>query len=223
MEYRFELIGITPLLMHADDVEAADGLRAWRDDPRNKSISVPGDDRSPPWTWQTYLYHDGSHLAIPADNVMVALRFGAAKIPHKKGSTFKALSQSSLLMQDEHCRFEVSGKQVALASAHQLHDLTFAEQAQAVKNHGYRLFVKRAKVGQSKHVRVRPRFDEWSVSGTIETTDAAITPDVLTSMFDLAGRYAGLSDWRPSSVKSPGPYGTFESKLTPIKAARKAG
>lgn len=54
----FELTGTTPLLMHADDVDAADALIEWRQKPDNKNISKPGDDRSPPWAWQTYLYRD---------------------------------------------------------------------------------------------------------------------------------------------------------------------
>jgi len=71
-EMSFELKGITPLLMHRDDVEAADEVKAWRADPKNKNISVPGDDRSPAWTWQIYCYSDGVHLAYPQENIMVA-------------------------------------------------------------------------------------------------------------------------------------------------------
>ena len=32
-ELGFELTGIMPLLMHADDIDAADTLMAWRKDP----------------------------------------------------------------------------------------------------------------------------------------------------------------------------------------------
>jgi len=46
MEYKFKLTGATPLLVHADDVEKADLLKAWRKNPENKNLSVPGDDRS---------------------------------------------------------------------------------------------------------------------------------------------------------------------------------
>ena len=37
----------------------------------------------------------------------------------------------------------------------------------AAAEHGFMLYVKGAKIGQSKHVRVRPRFDRWSATGTI--------------------------------------------------------
>jgi len=68
--YRFELTGFMPLLMHADNIEGSDELTEWRKLPANKGLSVPGDDRSPGWTWQTYLYHDGEHVVMPADLVV---------------------------------------------------------------------------------------------------------------------------------------------------------
>ena len=74
---------------------------------------------------------------------------------------------------------------------------------------GFELFVKRAKIGAAKHVRVRPRFDEWAISGSITVFDEMITNDVLTNILTFAGTYAGLGDWRPSSPKSPGPFGKF--------------
>jgi hypothetical protein len=218
MRFRFELTGITSLLMHADDVEAADRLNAWRKDPRNKSISVPGDDRSPPWTWHTYIYHDGKHLIIPSDNLMIALRVGATKIPAAKGKgTFKALSQSGLSISSEYLPFSINGgRAIKLAEIHKLEPLAFADQSSKVRDLGFSLSVKRARVGDSKHVRVRPRFDDWHVAGEIDVVDPAISESVLNSMFTLAGRAGGLCDGRPSAPKSPGSAGMFTSKLVKI-------
>ena len=92
MKVAFELTGEMPLLMHSDDVEAADELKEWRKDPANKDLSVAGDDRSPAWTWQTYLYSDGEHVTIPGANLMVNLRTAATQIILKKQKTFKELS-----------------------------------------------------------------------------------------------------------------------------------
>jgi hypothetical protein len=80
LDYEFVLKCLSPILTHNDDVMASDELAAWRKDPKNKSVSVPGDDRSPPWTWMTYLYHDGVRLAMPQDNIMCALRHAGAKV-----------------------------------------------------------------------------------------------------------------------------------------------
>jgi hypothetical protein len=84
---------------------------------------------------------------------------------------------------------------------------------QFAREHGFELFAKSARIGQSKHVRVRPKFVRWEVSGTVTAFDDTITTDVLTSILTAAGRYAGLCDWRPSSPKSPGPYGTFTAVI----------
>lgn len=211
MKVSFELTGETPLLMHPDDIEAADEIKAWQKAPENKNFSVAGDDRSPAWGWQTNLYSDGIMVVMPAQNIMVCLRQAGSQMILKRQKTFKEISQSGLVIHDEYCRFFTGDTQVDLASIASLHDLPFSEQAEAVKELGFRLFVKRAKIGQSKHVRVRPRFDTWSVKGTIAITAKEITFEHLQQMFELAGR-VGLCDWRPG-CKTPGPYGMFSAKL----------
>lgn len=154
---------------------------------------------------------------------MCALRHAGAKVSSKGKSTFKALSQSGLLIDSDYCRFENNGDQIALADIAAFRDRPFAEHLAECRKLGFDLLVKRAAVGSSKHIRVRPRFDQWTVSGTISVSEAAITEDVLNQLFELAGRYAGLCDWRPSSPKKPGPYGMFESTVVPIKITRKVG
>lgn len=224
MEYAFTLTGKMPILFHGDDVEAADELMKWRKSAENKSVSVPGDDRSPPWTWQTYLYHDGTHVAIPQENIMACLGKAGAMVPQKKGkASFKAASQSGLTILAETCEFRADGKQIAMADIARLSGLSFADQAKAVKKMGFELLVKRATVGSSKHVRVRAKFrPPWTVSGVIEVLDPIIDVDVLSEMFDLAGKKIGLLDWRPGSPKKPGPYGTFRSEVKPISAKKSA-
>ena len=58
-KYKVELIGQSPLLMHKDNIQAGERVRAWSKDPANKKISVAGDDRTPPFTWIGYCYTDG--------------------------------------------------------------------------------------------------------------------------------------------------------------------
>lgn len=232
MQYAFTLTGKTPILFHADDVEAADELKAWRKDPSNKESSVPGDDRSPAWSWQTYLYHDKEHLAIPQENILACLAKAGALIPFPKGrGNFKAASQSGLVIPAEYCEFRSMGKQVPVAPIHEIKTLPFAEQVAAFRkmvptggdeNPVANLKVKRATVGASKHVRVRAEFRAWTVHGVVDVFDPIITPEVLAQMFEIGGRRIGLLDWRPGSPKKPGPYGTFVGTVAPLKA-RKAG
>jgi len=218
MTYRasFELVGSMPLLMHWDNIEGGDQLKEWRQDPKNKNQSVPGDDRSPAWTWTTYLYTDGEFVTMPSDNIMGALMYGGSQLILKKQKTFKELSQSAIFIASEHCRFESGGKQLPIAKIIGMKDQPFSKQAATCQDSlGFRLFCKRAKIGQAKHVRVRPRFDNWRVSGELEVTSSDLTFEVLEQIFTFAGR-AGLGDWRPNSPKRPGPYGMFNAKLKKI-------
>lgn len=214
--FQFTLTGFMPLLMHADNIEGSDELQEWRKQPANKGVSVAGDDRSPAWTWQTYCYHDGQHITMPAENVMVALRQAGAQMILKKMKTFKEVTQSGLLISTEACEFRNDGKQIKWADILAMRGKTFAEQSAACKKLGFELFVKRARVGNSKHVRVRPKFAaaKWSVSGEIQVLKPEITGDILKQLFDLAGK-AGLCDWRPSG-KTPGPYGQADAVVKEI-------
>jgi hypothetical protein len=219
MAYRvnFELTGEMPLLMHWDNIEGGDTLKDWRQDPKNKNQSVPGDDRSPAWTWHTYLYNDGEHVTIPQDNLMSALMAGGTQVILKRQKTYKELSQSGILIASEHLRLEYGeGKQLTMAQVAALKDLPFSKQAEECQKLGFRLFCKRAKIGNSKHIRVRPRFEQWRVSGQLQVISEDLPFDKLELIFNYAGR-AGLCDWRPSSPKRPGPYGMFTAKLKQVK------
>lgn len=215
MKVSFELRGIMPLLMHNDDVEATDLLSAWRKDPANKNSSVAGDDRSPAWTWQTYCYHDGKHLAMPSANIAVCLRQAGTQMILKKQKTFKEMTQSGMLIDTEYCEFLVGGQRVPIAAVSGMQEETFRVQSDAVRKLGFRLFTKRAAIGQKKHVRVRPRFDDWAVRGTVTVTAGELTFDVLEQIFGIAGR-VGLCDWRPG-CKTPGPFGMFTAELKKMK------
>lgn len=214
--YDFELSGITPLLMHADDVERADDLDAWRKNPANKNISKPGDDRSPAWTWQTYCYSDGKVLCVPTENLLTCLRAAGAEIAMKGQKTFKAATQTGLLVEQEYLPLLVNGDQVLVADIDAIASEKFGDHKHAVDKLGFRLFVKRAKVGTNKHVRVRPRFDSWKLRGRIIAMTPEFTPEVMQTLFRVAGLTKGLGDWRAASPKSPGPFGRFETVLKEV-------
>jgi hypothetical protein len=210
-EFEFTLTGIMPLLMHADDIDAADTLSQWRKDPANKNRSQAGDDRSPAFTWHSYVYSDSKNIVMPSENIMVALRQAGSQMILKKQKTFKEISQSGLLITTEFCDFSIDGKPIPMSLLHRIKDMPFAEQAKEAEKNGFRLFCKRAKIGTSKHIRVRPRFDNWSVYGRIQVIAPEISDEHLRQLFDLAGR-VGVCDWRPG-CKTPGPFGMFSAKV----------
>lgn len=208
----FVLEGVTAILFHADDIDASDELTEWRKDPKNENFSVKGDDRSPPWTWQTYLYTDSTHIVMPSDNIMVSLRQAGAKVPLKGNTSFKQTTQSGIIIREEFCEFRNgSGKQIAMKDIAALRSLDFKEQAALVRDFGCTLYKKRAKIGQAKHVRVRARFNQWSVHGRLEVVAEEITFDRLKQIFDIAGD-GGLGDWR-TACKTPGIFGRYRVKL----------
>lgn len=214
--YRIELKGLSPLLMHPDNIPWAAVMDAWQRVPANKKVSVAGDDRSPAWRWLGSVYHNSGVLAIPSDNLMTCLREGGVAVPTgKRGGTFKAATQSGILVDQVAWPLTIDGKTVAWSDLEALaKEEDFAVHEARVRELGFELFVKRAKVGQSKHVRVRPRFDRWAAAGTITVIDSQITDQVLSDILVHAGAFCGLGDWRPSrGLKSPGPFGRFEATV----------
>lgn len=219
--YEVKLTGETPLLLHNDNIEWADALIAWRAVPDNRKKSVAGDDRSPAHTWIGSLYINDGVISMPSDNLMTTIRNGAAKVPTgKRGATFKRQSQSGIVVDQVAwpLAIDTDGTTVGWDAIEPLmHTESFPEHMVSVRNLGFELFCKRARVGASKHIRVRPRFDTWSCSGTITVLDETITEDILREILTHAGSFSGLGDWRPSAPQSPGPYGRFTAEVKAIR------
>ena len=63
------------------------------------------------------------------------------------------------------------------------------------------------KVGQSRVMRTRPKFDEWGATFRVSVDDEQVDKSQLETWLDIAGRQIGIGDWRPDKS---GFYGTFE-------------
>jgi len=221
VRYHVECKGKTPLIMKRDSVEWADKIKAWQNDPANKNLSVPGDDRTPPWTWLGGLYNDGEKVVMPTECVSACLRKAGAKLKLKGNTTYKSLTQSGLVFPELDWKLSINGKgEVPIAGLLELMAdplATFTDHANAVRELGFRLFVKRLPVEGKKHIRVRPRFDDWMIEGDVHVmVPREITKAVLQELFEIAGFYVGLCEWRPSAPKTPGPYGRFEAKVVKL-------
>lgn len=217
--YKITLTNKSDMLQHSDNLSWADKLKKWRLQPENTKKSVAGDDRSPAHTWLGCIYHNGSEVVIPVDNLMRCLMEGGGSVPvpgGKNGKSFRAQTQSGMLFEDDFPLL-VNGKSIPVAPIFALEQVEdFEEHENAVRKLGFSLMVKRAKIGQSKHVRVRPRFANWSAVGKLVVWDDMLTEKVLADVFRVAGDYKGLGDWRPSS-KTPGPFGRFSATIETVK------
>lgn len=219
-EYRVTLTGRTPLLMHSDNIDWADFMDAWRSNPDNKKLSRAGDDRTPAWRWIGCVYHDGKTVGMPSANLMRSIMEGGAMVPvpgGKNGKTYKSQTQSGMMCVEQQWPIVIDGSEIAWSDIEKLKDEdSFSEQKASAQALGFDLNVKRAKIGTSKHIRVRPEFPAgWVISGTIAVWDQQITEDALSRILDYAGQYKGLGDWRPGG-KTPGPYGTFEARIVEV-------
>jgi len=216
--FRVTLTGRTPLLMHADNLEWADELEAYRKLPASQKnegkANKAGDDRSPAWSWIGCLYHDGKVIALPLDNIMRVLMDGGALVPSGKRGSLKSATQSGLMVGEPFWPLLIGGKPVEVAPIMALrNDPLFTTHQATAKKLGFELFPKRVRIGQSKHVRVRPKFDQWSTTGTVIATDSLLADvKTLQAILDQAGCYKGLGDWRPGS-RTPGPFGMFKAKV----------
>ena len=223
-KYQFVMTGTSDLLMHADDVEASDRLKEHRTEPINKKSGVAGDDRSPPWSWMTYLYQENGVVVIPSAVLSACIRDAGTMITLKSPKTFKELTQSGMFFSESSYPLLIKGldglssaSAVNTESIANIRDQAFSEQYESVRNLGFSLFVKRAKVNSAKHIRVRPRFSNWSISGVVHVVAPQITDAIITQLFELAGFYKGIGDWRPGAKQSPGRYGTFTTEIKKIK------
>ncbi len=165
-----------------------------------------------------FLYHDGRNLCMDSDNIMTMLREGGAKVPTgRKQQTYKAATQSGLLVNNVDSIFLIEGKQVPFDPINALtSELDFDKHLELVQSLGFALLVKRAKVGMAKHIRVRPMFKKgWQVKTRISVIDeqkSGITKEVLKRILDEGGALCGLGDWRPSG-RTPGQFGRFSVEL----------
>ena len=217
--YQIILEGETPLLMHRDNIQFGERVRAWQQE--NRSLSVAGDDRTPAWSWIGSLYDDGEYVGLNADNMMTMLREGGAKVPTgAKNETYKRQTQSGIVLEEICPPLLVNGKRLEMAPISALLDEDdFATHVEAVREMGFDLLVKRAKVGTSKHIRVRPMFGKWAVITSLMVVDpkeSGITREVLQKILNKAGSLCGLGDWRPSS-RTPGQFGRFSATVEPLE------
>lgn len=213
--YEVTLSGTSPLLMHWDNLAHADEMDEWKSDPQNKKFSKAGDDRTPAFRWIGCVYNDGERVVMPFENIQRALMEGGAMVPvpgGKNGKTFKSQSQSGIAVPDNFS-LTIRGNDIPWEKVFALREeKQFSAHIAKVREMGFSLFVKRARIGQTKHIRVRPRFDNWELKGRIAVFDEQITKEVLNQILVAAGTYKGLGDWRPGS-KTPGPFGMFQATM----------
>jgi hypothetical protein len=211
--YRFEIAGVTSLLMHNNDVEGRDKIEAIR---KKMKGGKAGDDRSPAESWKGYLYRseETGNVCIPAENLLACLLHGGTRVKVGGKETLKSHSQRVAFDRLDYDLL-VNGEPLAVSDCEDISG-EFGEHAAAARELGFRLHVKPVTVGTAKHIRVRPAFAAWGIRGgfSIEKEDETILSlTALRDLFSVCGRLSGIGDWRPGAPKRPGQYGRFTATV----------
>lgn len=226
ISYQLTLTGTNPLLMHKDNMGFQEVVAAWRLNPANKGLSVAGDDRSPACTWLGSVYSQWSGgaptkdaaICMDADNIKTVFREGGKLLRKGARGNFQKDTQSGIYMPSQYWRlYGGNGEEI---NFDQMYDrlvdvVDFNTHLKAAEDAGFELLVKRARIGKAKHVRVRPMFRTWTITGefiVIDEDQSGLTEPVLRMLVATAGAKIGLGDWRPSSA-TPGSFGTFIPEL----------
>ncbi len=212
-KYKITLTGRMPLIMKADSVAWSDKMTEYRKKTPETKKDPKGDDRYPGFTWLGCLYHDGKHIVVPSDNLMACSKEGGTQVAAGGKKTFKSQTQSGAMVEGQSWPLLIKGKPIPVKELLALETETdFNEHQRVAKKLGFTLFVKRVVIGKSKHVRVRPMFENWSTTGILQVWDPSMDLETLKIIWSAAGRLKGLMEWRPGS-KSPGVFGTFEATV----------
>jgi hypothetical protein len=71
----------------------------------------------------------------------------------------------------------------------------------------YRVHVTRCVVQRNGVMRARPEIPRWAAEVVFEVDDDFVTVEQVKELLGIAGRIAGVGDWRP---EKKGPYGRFK-------------
>lgn len=159
-----------------------------------KTIRGSSKDYSEEWIQTTYL-NDKGEVVMPWNNIMACI-FDGSKGQKKGKAAITRIVYTSLAIATLEPLVLYEGKPITI---------------DRIKENDW-LHISGAVVQSRRIDRIRsaiPAGYEISFS-ILMKPDSQLTVDDTEMLVRRAGIYAGLGDWRPSSPKKPGPYGTFE-------------
>lgn len=215
MKFTMTITGRTPLLMHKDNLDWQDRMKEWISDPDNKKKSVPGDDRTPGFTWIGSMYEADGKVVLENDMLFKCLVNAGAKVIKKGNTSYKGSVASGVFLDELTFPLLIAKKEVQVGNLIKrlAEEMDYKKHCEEVAKLGFSLFAKRAAVNGSKHVRVRPRFEEWACVVSGEVDEDELPKTMFEKIVGIAGTRIGVGDWRPSAKQSPGPYGMFSTEV----------
>ena len=175
---KYRIKGLSPLLMHNerlanpfDDItRAMKGITGKRKKTDDDLLEIARLE----WLGGLY-YTEANGIHVPGYNLLAAI-IGGGKV-HKLGT---AVKRSAIVESDElPVIYEGSAKPDDLFA-----DKRFVD-------------MRSVKVGTSKVMRCRPKFNEWQIDFALLFDEAGINRSDLDRCVETAGQMVGLGDYRP--------------------------
>jgi len=192
-----KITGTKPMLMHS--AESANKFS-----PKTKILSaMTGGRKKTPeqeWeimfvSWQLSMYIHNGEIVVPAANLLSCFRQGARK--QKKGKQF----ESGVVFLKNYYPLSYDGERIVVD------ETVFPdENLRDMFDRGEHVNLSQVVVSRSRITRVRPIFDQWSLTVDMEYEPDVITREELIRAINDAGSLIGLGDWRPL-------YGTFNVEI----------
>jgi len=131
---------------------------------------------------ESYLYREDGKIVQPSTHIVGTLKKAGAKfqITGQGKTTYKNLMGSGVVI-------------ISPANIPHVHQEWKIDRRPVV-------------VKGSRIVRARPILDPWALEFMVEFDEEEVPKDVLKQIFDYAGRFVGIGDFRPSCG---GPFGRF--------------
>ena len=202
VEQSWKLIGITPMLMH--NGQTADPLNQFSKEmkrlssKRNKTEEDLEQMSLVEWWAGLYLDkqpkiidgsvtpQDGTKIVVPAHLLDSCVREGA-----RKSKLGKQASAGCIVNADGAFSYGGESSLVEMSTD------------------GFYIHRAAVKVGQSKVMRTRPVFSNWSVTFTTTVDTTVIEIDSIFGALQSAGKLIGIGDWRPGAPRG-GSFGRFD-------------
>lgn len=196
MQYNVTIKGTHTLLLHKYTPASVSGP-AIRVNRGNDSVNFAEE-----WVTSTYLNKDGQ-VVMPWTNIFACLFDGSKGM--KKGKTaITRIVYTSLAITDPEPLVTIDGKPITL---------------EMIKENDW-LNYSGAVISGRRIDRIRSAIPTgYEITfGIVTKPNNILTTEDIKAILENAGIQAGLGDWRPSSPKKPGPYGTFEvASFTEVK------
>ena len=183
-ELQITLVGDSPLISHKWSEKAKKEML----DKQMKKAKAAKDAKEPRRDYIDSMYWLSEQPDMPTDDQIAAARFGFPCVAFKAAAVGACRFADGIRMTEARGAFHVVGE--------------FAE----IAGHpDMREDMVRIGMGTSD-IRYRGEFKRWRTTLTIAYNAAALSPEQIVSLFNIAGFGIGVGEWRP---EKDGQYGRF--------------